>query len=100
MKDDQQESSITVRDARHHRGIVAAFKGGSGVPDTGSPSIRVTSHTSFRPINSLAWKKEGGAGRDRKVKSGHKDEGQKALWMSKEKDYRGREGGGAEARRR
>lgn len=79
---------------------MAAFKGGSGVPDTGSPSVRVTSHTSFRPINSLAGKKEGGAGRDRKVKNGHKDEGQKALWMSKETDYRGREGGVAEARRR
>lgn len=74
---------------------MAAFKGGSGLPDTGSPSVRVTSHTSFRPINSLAGKKEGGAGRDGKVKNGHKDEGQKALWMSKEKDYRGREGGGA-----
>lgn len=83
LKDGQQESSITFRDARHRGGIVcrSTFKGGSGVPDTGSPSIRVTSHTSFRPINSQTGKKEGGAGRDRKVKNGHKGGRIKGPWV-------------------
>lgn len=80
---------------------MSALEGGSGVPDTGPPSIQVTSHTSFRPINSLTGKKEGGGGRDRKAKDGHKARRgeKKASWVRMEKDYRGREGGRIEVRR-